>query len=137
MNLMTALDAGVTRLLTTAFTHRLKTLLVVMALIFGYVATNLPTIQKDGRIEAFMHPQDPALLSYYAMRREFGQDNRLVIAVAAPDIFDRDFLTRFSQLHNEISEGVPYISEIFSPYNIPFIQYENGGVYLGSAAGRC
>lgn len=130
MTVMTALDAGVTRLLTAAFTHRLKTLLVVMALIFGYVATNLPTIQKDGRIEAFMHPQDPALLSYYAMRREFGQDNRLVIAVAAPDIFDRDFLTRFSQLHNEISEGVPYISEIFSPYNIPFIQYENGGVYL-------
>ncbi|HRK43312.1 MAG TPA: MMPL family transporter [Gemmobacter sp.] len=130
MKLLTALDTGVTRLLTVAFTHRLKTLLVVMALIFVYVASNLPTIQKDGRIEAFMHPQDPALLSYYAMRREFGQDNRLVIAVAAPDIFDRDFLSRFSQLHNEISDGVPYISEIFSPYNIPFIQYENGGVYL-------
>lgn len=130
MKILSVIDTGVTRLLSLVYTHRLKTLPLVLGLIFFYVASNLPTIQKDGRVEAFMHPQDPALLSYYAMRREFGQDNRLVIAVAAPDVFDREFLTRFSALHNEIAEGVPYISEIFSPYNIPFIEYEGGGVYL-------
>jgi uncharacterized protein len=130
MIILSTLEAFVTRLLSLVYSHRIKVLALVLILIAGFVVNTLPTLQKDGRVEAFMRPDDPALQSYYAMRREFGQDNRLVIAVAAPDVFDTAFLKKFSALHNEIADGVPYISEIFSPYNIPFIEYENGGVYL-------
>lgn len=130
MRILSAIEAGVGYLLRIVYVHRLKVLPLVLLAIFGYVATNLPGIDKDGRVEAFMHDDDPALAAYYEMRREFGQDNRLIIAVSAPDIFDTKFLHKFSRMHREIADGVPYISEIFSLYNIPFIEYQNGGVYL-------
>ncbi|WP_422825557.1 efflux RND transporter permease subunit [Thalassococcus sp. BH17M4-6] len=119
-----------TRFLQTVYTHRIKALVILLAAVFGYVATNLPNLQKDGRVEAFMHESDPALDTYYAMRREFGQDNRLVVAVASDNVFSTEFLTKFSRMHRELADNVPYVSEIFSPYNIPFIEHEDGGVYL-------
>lgn len=130
MNIMSAIEAVVSRLLRIVYTHRFKVLILALIGIVAFVVNNLPYLEKDGRVEAFMHESDPALSVYYDMRREFGQDNRLVIAVAAPDVFDREFLVKFSQMHEELSRNVPYVSEIFSPYNIPFIEYENGGVYL-------
>jgi len=130
MRVFAAIEAAVSWILCVIYNHRLKVLPLALLTIAGFIAANLPHIQKDGRVEAFMHKDDPALSTYYKMRREFGQDNRLIISVSAPDVFDASFLTRFSELHNEIADGVPHVSEIFSPYNIPFIEYENGGVYL-------
>lgn len=130
MNIPSAIEAAVARLLRIVHTHRLKVLPLVLVGIAAHVFLNLPNLQKDGRVEAFMHESEPALAAYYEMRREFGQDNRLVIAVSAPDVFDREFLTKFSEMHEELAHNVPYVSEIFSPYNIPFIEHDDGGVYL-------
>jgi predicted RND superfamily exporter protein len=130
MSILPALEAAMSGLFQFVYRHRFKSLLVVLLAVAGLVVTNLPNLQKDGRVEAFMHANDPALTAYYGMRREFGQDNRLVIAVSAPDVFDRAFLEKLSVMHDDLARGVPYVSEIFSPYNIPFIAYENGGVYL-------
>jgi predicted RND superfamily exporter protein len=130
MPILSAVEAAISGLLRLVYLHRLKSLLVVLLAVAGLVVTNLPNLQKDGRVEAFMHADDPALTAYYRMRREFGQDNRLVIAVSAPEVFDRAFLEKLSAMHDDLARGVPYVSEIFSPYNIPFIAYENGGVYL-------
>lgn len=130
MRLLNLLERIVFRLLSFVFRYRFLSILTFVGLIAVYVATFMPTLQKDGRVEAFMHADDPALTTYYDMRREFGQDNRLVIAVTAPDVFDRDFLQKFSDLHQELAQDVPYISEIFSAYNIAFIEHEDGGIYL-------
>ena len=127
---LSVIQTGMTRFLTQIYTHRLKAVIVLIALVFGYVATNMPNLQRDGRVEAFMHKNDPALETYYAMRREFGQDNRIVVAVSSDDVFTTEFLTKFSKMHRELADNVPYVSEIFSPYNIPFIEHENGGIYL-------
>ncbi|MBV2358160.1 MMPL family transporter [Thalassococcus sp. CAU 1522] len=130
MNPLSRVESLTTRLLQTVYTHRIKSVIVLLAAVFGLVATQLPTLQKDGRVEAFMHESDPALETYYAMRREFGQDNRLVVAVQSDNVFSTEFLTTFSRMHRELADTVPYVSEIFSPYNIPFIEHEDGGVYL-------
>ncbi|NUB45455.1 MMPL family transporter [Fertoebacter nigrum] len=130
MRPLSLVESLMTRFLQTVYTHRIKAFVILVVAVFSYVATNLPTLQRDGRVEAFMHESDPALESYYAMRREFGQDNRLVVAVASEDIFSTEFLTKFSDMHRELADNVPYVSAIFSPYNIPFIEYEGGGVYL-------
>ncbi|WP_299963966.1 MMPL family transporter [uncultured Roseobacter sp.] len=119
-----------TRALQLVYSHRIKAFALLLAVVAGYVVTQLPTLQKDGRVEAFMHENDPALDTYYAMRREFGQDNRVVVAVTSDQVFSTEFLTKFSRMHRELADNVPYVSEIFSPYNIPFIEHEDGGVYL-------
>ena len=130
MHVLSFVESMMTRFLQTVYSHRIKAFVILLLVFVGYVAANMPNLQKDGRVEAFMHESDPALSTYYDMRREFGQDNRLVVAVAADDVFSTEFLTKFSQMHRELAENVPYVSEIFSPYNIPFIEHEDGGVYL-------
>ncbi|WP_299439835.1 MMPL family transporter, partial [uncultured Rhodospira sp.] len=104
--------------------------LVFVLLLVGLGVSGLPNLRKDGRIEAFMHETDPALQAYYDMRHSFGQDNRIVVTISAPDVFTTSFLTRLADLHRDIQRDVPYIAELFSLYNIPFIQYEDGGIYL-------
>ncbi len=130
MQPLSLVQGAITRFLQLVYTHRIKAALLLLVTLFAYVATNLPTLQKDGRVEAFMHKNDPALETYYAMRREFGQDNRVVVAVTSETVFTTEFLTKFSQMHRALADDVPYVSEIFSPYNIPFIEHENGGLYL-------
>ncbi|MGI9499887.1 MAG: efflux RND transporter permease subunit [Geminicoccaceae bacterium] len=128
--LLTLLENLLTGVLLTVYRHRVKALLVLVVAFVGYAGANLPALTKDGRIEAFMHENDPALDTYYQMRREYGQDNRLVVTVTAPTLFDLEFLERLKLLHRELQIEVPYVEEIFSLYNMPFIQHENGGLYL-------
>ena len=130
MHPLSLVQGAMTRFLQLVYSHRIKAVVLLLAAVFAYVATNLPNLQKDGRVEAFMHKNDPALETYYDMRREFGQDNRVVVAVTSDAVFTTEFLTKFSRMHRELADQVPYVSEIFSPYNIPFIEHENGGVYL-------
>lgn len=130
MHVFSFVESMISRFLQIVYSHRIKAFIILLLVFVGYVAANIPNLQKDGRVEAFMHESDPALSTYYGMRREFGQDNRLIVAVAADDVFSTKFLTKFSQMHRELADGVPYVSEIFSLYNIPFIEHEDGGVYL-------
>ncbi|RTR21106.1 hypothetical protein EJ903_10260 [Azospirillum griseum] len=113
----------------TILLHPAKSALAALMLT-GVGLAALPQLRSDGRIEAFMHNTDPALVAYYDMRRSFGQDNRIVVTVGSPDLFSKPFLQKFTQLHRDVEREVPYIAEIFSLYNIPFIQYEDGGIYL-------
>lgn len=116
----------------SVFHHPIKAALVVL-LFLAASLSSLPQVRTDGRIEAFMHEDDPALVSYHQMRRQFGQDNRIVLTVGARDIFKTEFLEKLKELHREIAFNVPYIAEIFSPYNIPLIQYDAGGIYMEEA----
>ncbi|KIZ35900.1 hypothetical protein OO18_28495, partial [Raoultella ornithinolytica] len=67
--------------------NRLKSALLLLLLVAGFVGYGLPKLQHDGRIEAFMYDEDPSLLKYYQLRKQFGQDNRVVITVTGNDVF--------------------------------------------------
>lgn len=103
---------------------------IIFALLVAAAVAGLPRLKPDGRIEAFMRQDDPALLAYQQMRETFGQDNRIVVTVGGGDIFDLGFVQRLAGLHEALGARVPYIAELFSPYNIPFIDYRDGGLYI-------
>lgn len=124
------IDRTMTALLSWVFLNRVKSAVILLLLVSSFVGYGLPKLQHDGRIEAFMYEEDPSLLKYYQLRKQFGQDNRIVITVTGDDVFTTPFIKKLSELHLALQNNVPYISEIFSLYNIPFIEYENGGVYL-------
>lgn len=124
------IDRTMTTFLNWVLVNRFKSGLLLLLLVSGFVGYGLPKLQHDGRIEAFMYEEDPSLLKYYQLRKQFGQDNRVVITVTGNDVFTTPFIKKLSQLHLALQQEVPYISEIFSLYNIPFVEYENGGLYL-------
>lgn len=124
------IDRTMTALLSWVFINRIKSAVLLLLLIGSFVAYSLPQLQHDGRIEAFMYEEDPSLLKYYQLRKQFGQDNRVVITVTSDNVFTTPFIKKLSELHLALQSNVPYISEIFSLYNIPFIEYEDGGIYL-------
>ncbi|WGF90540.1 efflux RND transporter permease subunit [Marinivivus vitaminiproducens] len=117
------------RLATLVFRHPIVST-ILFALLVAAAVSGLPRLQPDGRIEAFMREDDPALRAYQQMRETFGQDNRIVVSVGGGDVFDLAFVEKLARLHETIGADVPYIAELFSPYNIPFIDYRDGGLYI-------
>ncbi|MEL4013099.1 efflux RND transporter permease subunit [Dryocola clanedunensis] len=124
------IDRSMTVFLTWVFQHRLKSALLLILVAGSFIGYGVPQLHTDGRIEAFMYQDDPSLLKYHELRKQFGQDNRIVVTVTGDDVFTTPFITKLSALHIALQNQVPYISEIFSLHNIPFIEYEKGGVYL-------
>jgi len=96
--------------------HRFKTLFLMMIAI-GTLLSQLPTIQIDTSIEAFMHKTDPALLTYNDFRDQFGRDEVVIVALKPKQVFDVNFLKTLQQLHAELEENVPYLDDITSLLN--------------------
>jgi predicted RND superfamily exporter protein len=124
------IDRTMTALLIWVFVNRIKSALLLLVLVGGFVGYGMPKLHHDGRIEAFMHQEDASLIKYYDFRKQFGQDNPIVITVSGNDIFSTPFIKKLAELHLALQNEVPYISETFSLYNIPFIEYKNNGIYL-------
>lgn len=124
------IDRFMTAFLTWVFHNRLISALLLILIAGGFIGYGVPKLHSDGRIEAFMYQDDPSLLRYNELRKQFGQDNRIVVTVTGDDVFTTPFIKKLSALHIALQKEVPYISEIFSLYNIPFIEYEKGGIYL-------
>ncbi len=91
-------------------------LLLMLGLAFG-LASQLPKLTMDTSTEGFLHKQDPALLAYDTYREQFGRDELVLVAIEAPDIFDRGFLTRLKKLHEELRDKLPYLDDITSLVN--------------------
>ena len=98
------------------YAHWLVTL-VVLAVLIGSLASQLPKITFDTSSEGFLHEQDPTLLRYNDFRRQFGRDEFIIIAVEPPQVFDLGFLARLKQLHEDLEAEVPHVYEITSLIN--------------------
>ena len=99
------------------FTHRLKSLLLLVLFIAG-LASNLGRLTADVTTEGFLHKNDPALLAYEAFKDQFGTDDRIIIAIRSETIFSTGFLTKLKHLHDELESGVPYLDDITSLINV-------------------
>ncbi|MEH0021167.1 MAG: outer membrane lipoprotein-sorting protein [Desulfobacter sp.] len=100
----------------TLIRHRFKTLLLVFTLFFA-LASNLGKLGIDASTEAFLHHNDPSLLSYNKFKHQFGNDDLILIAIESDQIFTLDFFNTLNQLHNELEANVPYIDDITSLIN--------------------
>lgn len=99
------------------YIHRFKTLFCV-ALLFALLATNLSKLTINVTTEGFLHQNDPKLIVYKNYKKEFGNDEVIIVGIQTKNIFDINFLTKLKSLHNEIEDNVPYIDDITSLVNV-------------------
>ena len=79
--------------------------------------SRVPDLETDNSTDSFLHESDPTRLAYDAFRRQFGRDERIVVAIEAPDLFSLDFLARLETSHEELEREVPHVEEIISMIN--------------------
>ena len=58
-----------------------KTIILILLLLSLAVISNLPKITIDTSTEGFLHEEDPAPVRYEEFKRQFGQDEMLLLAV--------------------------------------------------------
>jgi hypothetical protein len=83
----------------------------------GWLVSLVPDITVDNSTESFLLPDDPAVIVYNEFRDQFGRDDRIVLAIDAPEIFSFEFLTRLRELHEAIEAEIPYVDEVDSLLN--------------------
>ena len=96
--------------------HRIKALLLTLIFIIA-LASNLPKITFDTSTEGFLYKDDPQILMYNDFRNQFGRDEKIIVAIKTKDIFDKVFLEKLFNLHDEILDNVPHIKEVDSLKN--------------------
>ncbi len=77
----------------------------------------LPELRVDNSDESFLHTSDPERVRYDEFRERFGRDDRLVLVVHPPAVFELAFLEKLRALHREIEREVPYVAEVTSLIN--------------------
>ena len=116
-NFRNRIEAWFERYAHAVFHHRLKTI-VIMLLLTGALASQIPRITIDTSTEGFLHPEDPVLLAYNGFRDQFGRDEMVIVAIQSDSIFSHAFLEKLQKLHDELEETVPYIDDITSMINV-------------------
>jgi len=81
------------------------------------LGTQLPHLEVDNSVEAFLRPGDPNLIHYNEFRDQFGRDDVTVIAIRPRAVFDLDFLATLRAMHEDLENEVPYLDEVTSLVN--------------------
>ncbi len=68
-------------------------------------------------------------LDFTAVRKEFGSDDYLVVAVVCDDVFAPANIARLRSLHDKI-EQTSGVSEVLSPVNVPYARSVDGVVQV-------
>ena len=92
-------------------------LIVGMLALSAALISRVPELEIDNSTDSFLHEDDPTRLAYDAFRRQFGRDERIVVAIEAPDLFSPDFLARLATLHEELEREVPHVEDMISMIN--------------------
>lgn len=103
---------------TTTFMIRFR-LLVLSAVLLSTIfsITQIRHLGIDTSTEGFLHDDDPILQTYNEFREQFGRDDMIAVAIQSNEIFTIDFLKKLKQLHEELEENVPHLSDITSMIN--------------------
>ncbi len=77
------IDSGFETLGRLVYRNRLKTLLLMVVLIAGFLS-QLPKIAFDTSNESYFHEDDPTIADYEVFRDQFGREEIVIIAVNPP-----------------------------------------------------
>ncbi len=94
--------------------------LLVLGLSLGIVATLgsfLPQMRVENSVTSFLRDDDSAALVYEEFQRQFGQDDRILIAVEPPNVFEPAFLEKLRSFHRDLETQVPHLAEVTSLVN--------------------
>jgi len=81
------------------------------------LAAQVPKLTVDNSNEAFLHEDDPERLRYDRFRHQFDPDDRIILILEPPEVFDLAFLERLRALHEELEAELPYTEEVTSLLN--------------------
>jgi len=98
------------------YDNRIKTLLFVLLIAVGFIS-QVPKITIDTSSEGFLHKEDPILIAYDQFREQFGRDEIVLLAIKTPEVFSQVFLTKLTNLHQELEDNLPYLDDINSLVN--------------------
>ncbi|MCW8895128.1 MMPL family transporter [Sulfurimonas sp.] len=93
-----------------------KIILITLVLSLAIIS-NVPKITIDTSTEGFLHKDDPALIRYEEFKKQFGQDEMILLAVKTKDIFDINFLKKLKKLHVDLKNNTPHLNDINSIIN--------------------
>jgi predicted RND superfamily exporter protein len=111
--------------------HRARLTIVAVLLVAGALITQLPQIELDTSTESFLHEDDPVRVTYDAFREQFGRDDRILIAIEPPEVFDLAFLAKLRDLHEEIENEVPKLQDVTSLVNARHTRGERDELIVG------
>jgi len=98
------------------YVHRYATLILSLIAVAA-LASLLPGIRSENSAESYLHGDDPASVKYEEFQRQFGQDDRVLIAVESDAIFGLPFLEKLRSFHSELEESLPHLHEVTSLLN--------------------
>jgi predicted RND superfamily exporter protein len=99
-----------------AFRHAFPMIVGMLAL-SALLISRVPSLETDNSTDSFLHANDPIRITYDDFRRQFGRDDRITIAIEAPDLFDPHFLARLKTFHDELEAEVPHLDDLVSMVN--------------------
>jgi len=121
------------KLMSAILAFRLPIICVWSAvlLIFGYVAITQTEFTSDYRV--YFAPDNPELLAYEAIERDFASDDNILIAVApqSGDVFTPDVLAVVAQL-TEAAWQIPHAQRVDSLTNFQHVRAVDGDIVVGS-----
>jgi predicted RND superfamily exporter protein len=92
-------------------------LIAGMLAVSAALILQVPSLETDNSTDSFLHPGDPIRVAYDDFRRRFGRDERITVAIQAPDLFAPEFLERLVALHEDLDREVPNVEEMISLVN--------------------
>jgi len=98
------------------FDNRIKVILFVVLIIVAF-ASQIKNLTVDTSTEGFLHENDKMRIQYDKFKKQFGNDDRILIAIKTKNIFNIEFLKRLSALHKDLENNVPYIKDVNSLIN--------------------
>jgi hypothetical protein len=82
------------------------------------LATLIPQMEVKMASEDFLFEDDPVRAVYDDFKREFGQDQIMIIAISPEEIFDLGFLRKLEQFHRDLENEVPFLEDVTSLVNV-------------------
>jgi predicted RND superfamily exporter protein len=89
--------------------------MIGLALALG---SQLPRLEIDTSTESFLRSDDPARIVYASFLEQFGNDQRIIIALRPRQIFEPAFIATLQEIHRAVGSEVPFVADVTSLVNV-------------------
>ncbi|MCP5043907.1 MAG: MMPL family transporter [bacterium] len=91
--------------------------IAAMALVTLVLASGMAELRFETSTDRFLDANDPARVIYDDFRRQFVNDDTIVVLVRGEDVFSMPFLERLRALHLDLENEIPLLDEVTSLVN--------------------
>jgi predicted RND superfamily exporter protein len=97
--------------------HRWPIIVSMVALALG-LGSQIPRLEIDTSTASFLRSDDPARIVYSRFLDQFGNDQRIVIALSPQEIFEPGFIARLHEIHDAVANEIPFVADVTSLVNV-------------------